>query len=294
MTIDVMMPFWGERKLLEVAVQSVLAQSNPSWRLVVIDDAYPDPTVPAYFDAIVDPRVTYRRNDVNVGLIENFRRAVASAEADLVVIMGCDDVLEPGYVDAVIRAASDHPEADIIQPGVRVIDETGREWLPLADRIKQRMREPWVRRRQPVGGQELTTSLLHGNWLYWPSLAFRTSAIQAVDFRDEYRIILDLALILELLRAGSRVAVTGDPVFRYRRHAASVSSSEFVSGARFSDERRFFAETSEVLKSHGWPRAARAARMHLTSRLYAASLLPAGIRSRNLAYVARLLRHIVA
>ena len=40
--LDVVMPFYGDPGLFRAAVESVLAQSDGDWRLVVIDDVYPD------------------------------------------------------------------------------------------------------------------------------------------------------------------------------------------------------------------------------------------------------------
>ncbi|MFJ1513012.1 glycosyltransferase family 2 protein [Cellulosimicrobium funkei] len=290
MQIDVVIPYWGDPVLLEEAVESVLAQTSPDWTLLVIDDAYPDPTAAAYVRGIDDPRVTYRRNEENVGLIENFRRAVRSATSEYVVVMGSDDVLGPDYVATVLEAARRYPDVDILQPGVQVIDASSRPHRPLADRVKSLMRARWERRTGPFAGEPLAASLLHGDWLYWPSLAFRTATVQQVDFRDEYRIILDLALIVDLLDRGATLALVPAEVFSYRRHAESVSS-DFRSGERFRGERRYFDETARHLASRGWHRAARASRLHLTSRVHALTLLPGAVRARDGRFVRELLRH---
>ena len=39
-----MMPFYGDVAQFREAVTSVLDQSDPDLRLVVVDDCYPDPT----------------------------------------------------------------------------------------------------------------------------------------------------------------------------------------------------------------------------------------------------------
>ena len=45
MTVDIFIPFWGDPELLHATVRSVLAQDDDDWRLTVVDDCYPDPTV---------------------------------------------------------------------------------------------------------------------------------------------------------------------------------------------------------------------------------------------------------
>jgi hypothetical protein len=53
-----------------------------------------------------------------------------------------------------------------------------------------------------------------------------------------------------------------------------VSSTRAHDGTRFAEERAFFAEAAARFDALGWPRAARAARWHLTSRLHALRTLP--------------------
>src|SRR5690606_5855195 len=111
-----------------------------------------------------------------------------------------DDLLLPNYVAHVHAAIAAHPSADVIQPGVRVIDADGRPTLPLVDRVKQRMLTP--RPGALLRGEEFARSILVGNWLYWPSLVFRTDAVRDHDFRDGLPIILDLAYLVDIAMDG--------------------------------------------------------------------------------------------
>ena len=61
-----------------------------------------------------------------------------------------------------------HPDVAYLQPGVRVIDDHGAEHRPLGDRIKAHYR-PDVDSPREIGGEELTRSLLRGNWMYFPA-----------------------------------------------------------------------------------------------------------------------------
>lgn len=294
MTIDIMLPFWGDPDLLFETVASVRAQTDGDWRLTVIDDAYPDPRVAEYFGRIDDDRIRYVRNPRNVGIVENFRACVRTATADHLVVLGGDDLLLPGYVGAVRRAVARNPGAAIIQPGVRVVDEHGRPSLPLADRVKQRLLRPRARGGDVVlAGERLATSLTQGNWLYWPSLVFRTAAIRAHEFRDDLPIVLDLAILLDIAFAGGELVVIDDEVFAYRRHTASASQKAILDGTRFRDDRRFFRETAERARAQGWGSTARAARLRLFSRLHAVTELPSVLRRGTAEGRRSIWRHIL-
>jgi glycosyltransferase involved in cell wall biosynthesis len=290
MPLDILVPFWGDPALLRETVRSVQAQRNGDWQLTVVDDAYPDETVGEWFAALDDPRIRYVRKPVNEGITANYRTCVSLATQDVVVILGCDDLLLPGYVDVVLRAHGAFPDAAVIQPGVEVIDETGTVGLPLADRIKQRLVRPQTRRPRLLAGEELATSLLHGDWLYWPSLAFRREVLAATDFRDGMPLIQDLAVVMDIVVAGGTLLLEPTVCFRYRRHRASASSASLLDGRRFQGERDYFAMAAGQVRALGWRRAERAARMHLTSRLHALTLLPRAAR-QGATPVRTLLRH---
>lgn len=277
--IHVFIPFWGSPDYLYDAVRSVLAQDDPDWRLTVVDDCYPE-DVSRFFAALEDDRVEYRRNAENLGIIGNFQLCQELAEGDYTVFMGCDDLLLPNYVRTVHDVSQEIENVDIIETGVEVIDADGAVHEPLSDRVKNLLRPRGMGTRV-LQGEPLARSLFIGDWLYWPSLAFRTESLKQVRFLEEYEIILDVGLILDLITAGGRLAVTDERAFRYRRHAESLSSVALLDGPRLPDERRFFAAQAARMDRRGWPSAARAARLHLTSRLYAAALLPTALRARR-------------
>ena len=291
MPLDILVPFWGDPGMLQETVRSVLAQRNGDWLLTVVDDAYPDESVPEFFAGLDDPRVTYVRNETNQGITENYRTCVARATQDVVTILGCDDVLLPNYVDVILEAHRRFPDVAIIQPGVEVIDEHGVLVSTVADTVKQKLVAPRARRPRVLAGEELAVSLLTGDWLYWPSLAFRRDVLVSTPFRDGMPIIQDLALVMDVVVGGGRLLLEPTVCFCYRRHTASASSAKALDGSRFAGERAYFDLAAQQVAALGWTRAERAARAHLTSRLHALTLLPQALRSSRSDAVRTLLRH---
>jgi glycosyltransferase involved in cell wall biosynthesis len=291
MTIDIFIPFWGDPELLYASVRSVLGQDDDDWRLTIVDDCYPDRSVGPTVEAFGDERVTYVRNDVNLGITDNYRRCLELAKEEWIVFLGCDDLLLPGYVRTIRSAIERWPQVDVIQPGVRVVDEEERPVRPLVDVVKQRVFRPRMTGPTVLEGEPLAASLLRGNWLYWPSLAFRVEAVRRHSFLENLPLVQDLGLVIDMTLAGSRLLVLPEEVFAYRRHAASASSGPLLEGARFSGERSYFDEAARRCQRHGWPRAARAARAHLASRIHAATLLPRAVRGRSWSSLPVLSRH---
>ncbi|QMU72744.1 glycosyltransferase family 2 protein [Streptacidiphilus sp. P02-A3a] len=276
-TFDIMMPYYGDVGLMQDAVRSVLAQTDPDWRLTVIDDGR-EPGVPEWFAELGDERVRYQRNPRNLGITRNFQKCVELLELERAVIMGCDDLLLPGYLETVRRVLKEHPGVGMVQPGVEVIDGQGEVTGGLVDDVKSRLYAPEVKGSRRMGGEALAASLLRGNWLYFPSICWDSAAIKAVNFRDGLSVIQDLALVIDLLQRGEEMVIDTEPAFRYRRHAVSESSVQAFSGTRFAEAERYFAEVADRMDAQGWPRAARAARIHSASRLHALTMLPGALK----------------
>jgi glycosyltransferase involved in cell wall biosynthesis len=292
--VDILVPFYGDAPLLYEAVRSVLAQDDDHWRLTVVDDHPPasgPDGVADWFAELADERVRYLRNPRNLGLTANFNRCVDLVEHELAVLMGCDDRLLPNYVRTVRAAHADHPDAGIIQPGVRVIGPDGRPVRTLVDAAKRRVYAPRVAGWRALAGEELAVSLLRGDWLYFPSLAWRADVLTSVRFRADLRVIQDLALLLELVQRGAALVVDATVCFEYRRHAASESSATAFDGSRFTEAGRFFSDTATRLADRGWPVAARVARRHVSSRIFALTMLPRAVRHRD--GVRTLARHVL-
>ncbi|MFJ1567673.1 glycosyltransferase family 2 protein [Streptomyces erythrochromogenes] len=290
-TFDFMLPYYGDVQLMQDAVRSVLAQTDRDFRLVVIDDGK-EPDVPGWFAALGDDRVHYTRNEQNLGITKNFQKCVRLSEADYVVIMGCDDVLHPHYLETVRSIIEERPGIGMVQPGVEVIDGTGQVTQGLADNTKKRLYAPQVKGRRLMGGEELAASVLRGNWLYFPSIAWRGEVLRKVNFRDDYSVIQDLALVVDLLEGGEQMVIdSSTTVFQYRRHAVSESSVQAFSGTRFAEAERYFSAVAARMDARGWPKAARAARFHSASRLHALTMLPGALRSGNKAGARTLAKH---
>jgi glycosyltransferase involved in cell wall biosynthesis len=289
-TLDIMMPFYGRVDHFRVAVNSVLTQDDPDWRLVVIDDHYPDEDAGRWLLALGDPRIKYLRNPENRGINANFQASIDLAVNDWLVIFGCDDVMLPGYVERVKELAAAHPQATFIHPGTRVVDDEGRVSKPLVDRMKAVYR-PRVRGSLELAGDRLAVSITRGNWMNFPAIAWKRSAVAPIGFRPNLSVVQDLALALDLAFAGGSLVVDDRVVFEYRRHASSVSSWRAAEGSRFVEEQAFFRQLATEFTARGWGTAARAAHWHVSSRINALTKIPDAFKARHPGSVRLLVRH---
>lgn len=259
--IDILLPYWGDFTLLKKAVDSVIAQTEQNWKMLIVDDCYPSDEAQKYFSKIKDDRITYYRHKENMGLVRNFNYVLDQATADYCVIFGCDDLLLPTYLET---ALSKIGESDMYQPGVNVIDENDKVYLPTADRLKKFLRPKGAGLHS---GENVATSLCSGNWIYFPSILWRTSTLKKYGFDNTKGNTQDVIAELSIIRDGGSIYVDDEVTFLYRRSAASFSSKA-KGGTRFTEERQTYLDFSDEFRKMGWKKAALSARIHITSRLH--------------------------
>ncbi len=111
--LSVMLPVYGiEREdWFREALDSVLSQKlDPaSSEIIVVDDASETRDAQAIAESY-GGRVQYRRNEKNLGLIDNHNRCIAEAAGDFIHILHQDDRIQPGFYDALLPVLSENPD----------------------------------------------------------------------------------------------------------------------------------------------------------------------------------------
>ncbi|WP_344971000.1 glycosyltransferase family 2 protein [Streptosporangium fragile] len=103
--VSVVLPVRNGADRIEGAVRSVLAQDHERLQVLISDNASTDGTEEVCRDlARRDDRIVYRRHPENVGLLNNFVRAVEPAEGTFFRWVGDDDRLEPSCVSRALQA----------------------------------------------------------------------------------------------------------------------------------------------------------------------------------------------
>jgi len=79
-------------ELLKRMVDSVLAQSFQDWELIIIDDSTHDETEKCFSSITEDKRVTYQKNNKNLGLPESRNCGLNKAEGMWITLLDDDDM----------------------------------------------------------------------------------------------------------------------------------------------------------------------------------------------------------
>src|SRR5690348_14711749 len=118
--IDIVVPVYNAPDDLARCIDSVLAHTRGDYRLIVIDDASPDPAVRAFLgtlDARRLPQLVLLGNERNLGFTLNANRGIGAARRDAdVVLLNSDTVVTSGWLDALARCAASDAAIGTITP----------------------------------------------------------------------------------------------------------------------------------------------------------------------------------
>jgi len=183
------------------AIESVLAQHDRTFELLVIDGGSTDGTlaiVEGYRMVLGDRLVFVSERDS--GLYDAMNKGIALATGEIVGILNSDDEYLPGALAAVRQAFTSH-EADVVFGNVLVDGDT-----------------PQLRRASIAGLRERMT-VLH------PGCFVRRSAYRTWGaFDTRYRIAADYDFLLRCHLQGARFVHLDRPVTRFAMGGASSRS----------------------------------------------------------------------
>jgi glycosyltransferase involved in cell wall biosynthesis len=261
-------PFYRNAEYLRRAIDSVLAQTIDTWRVIVCDDAGPEPAAGDLVRGYDDARITYTRNDENLGLGGNWNQCLDLAPTELVTLLHADDELLPGYADVVTAAHREFPSAVAVYPRARVIDGEGRHVFSAPD-VAKRVLESRSSRVVLQGEPGLRT-LMRGQTVFCPALCYRRSRLGPSPFSTRWAMVLDLAFLAGVLLDGGQLVGLREIEYSYRRHTGSQSAELTRNTQRFREELELFDEIAADADARGWTSAARTARAKRVVRLHLA------------------------
>jgi glycosyltransferase involved in cell wall biosynthesis len=193
----------GERFVAE-AIQSLLAQSDPSFEIVVVDDGSTDRTR-EILESFADSRLRIIPSPP-IGRAEALASAVAASRGELIAILDADDIAMPDRLAKQRRYLADHPELALV--GSMAVDLGA---------------DPSVVRPMVTGTTEVRRALGMYNPFYHSSILFRRSAYDAVGgYRPDGGWGHDKDLIIRIA-ARYPVDIMPERLIQYRHHDWQIS-----------------------------------------------------------------------
>lgn len=216
--IDIVIPVYNHFEYLEKCVESALSQEHIG-QIIIVNDASTDHRIQPYLELIArrTPKVRYLRNRINQGISRSQNIAVAACEAPFVGFLDCDDYLEPGASQEMVKHMraveadyyfTDRKDVDALGETLRIAQYGGYAWLKPSGVIEN----------------DLVLGMVASHWkvirrdLYW----------KLGGSSDEFSGIQDWAFALGACGV-ARFSYLPLPVYNHRIHGTAVTSSQSTS-----------------------------------------------------------------
>jgi glycosyltransferase involved in cell wall biosynthesis len=236
--LTIVIPAYGESPYLERCISSIVDSQDPSVQIVVIDDASPTTFVQIVAEKYF-PRISYLRNEKNLGIANNFNKALSSANSLFVQIVGQDDLIMDSMVKVIQSADNLSEKCFAIHPAVTSVNGLGNPSFGMYEVFKSIIKPDSGR---AYSGENLRKRLLLGNWTYFPSIIWNKKLLPEAPFSHELNYCMDLELLLRMCATDSFFFLSDKKGFIYRRHRESVSMG--------AEPRKRFVEEMNVIRGH--------------------------------------------
>lgn len=228
-------PTFNRVAYLPEAIQSILDQTRPPTKILVVDDGSTDGTADAV--SAFGSRVDYLRKE-NGGKSSALNLALRSFGEELVWIFDDDDIAAPEALERMQAALAVAPEAGFAFGSYVIFeDDNGRRRMIDAD-------------FPSVDPDELSIALLQRCFVHQPGLLVRRACYDEVGLFDEtLRRSQDYDMMLRLSRSFRGIEVQG-PVFFQRRHAGVRGTTGYA--VRASDVEATWKRYDKIIMRRVW------------------------------------------
>lgn len=217
--VSAVVPVYNAENYLAAAVGSLLAQTVPLEKIVLVDDGSTDGSVQLirqrYARELDSGRIVLHRLPENAGVSAARNTGVSLVETDWFVFLDADDVLAPEAVACLLNRADELAEEPnpygLIHPAYQMIDDAGTVTSP-------------VHRWRQVGFAETAGWMFYRNHIISPSglLVNRQQFMELGGFDVNLRYSEDAELWLRFAQV-SGIGYVDQPLAFIRRHAANAS-----------------------------------------------------------------------
>ena len=118
--LDIVIPIYNAHNDLRVCIDSVVHHGLGSRnRLILIDDASPDPGIGAYFAELAAesvPGLELLRNPENLGFVATANRGMALRPERDVLLLNSDTIVTAGWLEKILRCADSDPRIGTVTP----------------------------------------------------------------------------------------------------------------------------------------------------------------------------------
>lgn len=207
--VSIGLPVFNGESYLKAAIDTIVAQTEADWELILADNASTDGTREICAEwAGKDERIRWVRTEAHTGAARNFNRAFASARGMYFKWASHDDLIEPTYLERCLDVLQNDRSVVLAHSQMVEINEQGNVTKDLTSTIQD------MDHKSPAKRFQGAISLDHGCFDVFGLI--RTAALAKTRLIAPY-LGSDRVLLAELALQGRLVRVD-DKLFLSREH----------------------------------------------------------------------------
>ncbi|MBN7795252.1 glycosyltransferase family 2 protein [Parahaliea mediterranea] len=230
--LSVGMPVYNGEPFLRQALEAILSQDFTDFELIISDNCSTDDTQSICLEfAAIDQRISYHRNERNIGAARNYNKVFLLARGKYFKWATHDDICLPGHFRRCVTTIDKAPSSVVlVYPQSRFIDDQGEHLSEDADILETRHSKPYMR---------LSRILCHVSMANAIFGVIRCEALRKTRLIDSF-IASDYVLLAELAMLGELWEVREPLYLRRIHHGASqyANTSNQAVQAWFDPSRR--------------------------------------------------------
>jgi glycosyltransferase involved in cell wall biosynthesis len=127
--VSIGLPVYNGENYLELAIDTILKQTNSDFELIISDNCSNDATAEICQAACHrDARVRYIRQNRNIGAIGNFNSLIHLARGCYFKWAAHDDVMDAEYIESLVQVLDNNSQIDWVYANSDMIDAEGRSF----------------------------------------------------------------------------------------------------------------------------------------------------------------------
>lgn len=117
--VDIILPVYGNLQIVQECIEAVLNRTLWPFKLIIVDDQSPDPTVVPYLRNVAKSypdKIELIANHKNKGFAGSVNRGIKASSSRYICVLNSDVIVTDGWLEKMVLALEAHPRNQIVNP----------------------------------------------------------------------------------------------------------------------------------------------------------------------------------
>ena len=211
--VSVIIPCYNYGHLVAEAIESVLLQSYPPEEILFIDDASTDNSVEVA--RRYESRIRVEVNTENLGIVENFKKAVQMTSGDYVCFLGADNRFRGDYIEKCKTILDRNADVGVVYTHFALFGNKASVEAARTNALPHPIAQDVFIRKFP---ENPTEDIRKRNYIHGSSMYRRAAYEQAGGYQQSH-LPEDNSLFARMLDQGWKSQLWDEPSLEYRQHS---------------------------------------------------------------------------